>query len=281
MEQLITVENLHKSYGSKTVLDEVSFTAQPGQIIGLLGPNGCGKTTLIKILTGLIKDHTGTVRINNEEPGAYSKSIVAYLPEKTYLPDWMRPVDAINYFADFYKDFDKDKAIAMVARFGLDMKQRVKTMSEGQQEKLRLLLVICRNAQLFILDEPLGGVDPAADMTEFKTKGNVWTMLAGIGACSDSRTPFLWTRNGGGITENDFGDSQTTEDDWSGKLTDGVKPFATSLVVMVSKGAAMFELKATDLSNKTFLGGTTNATTAIEIVKACGSEAGDTTESEF
>ena len=86
MEQLITVENLHKSYGSKTVLDEVSFTAQPGQIIGLLGPNGCGKTTLIKILTGLIKDHTGTVRINNEEPGAYSKSIVAYLPEKTYLP---------------------------------------------------------------------------------------------------------------------------------------------------------------------------------------------------
>ena len=162
MEQLITVENLHKSYGSKTVLDEVSFTAQPGQIIGLLGPNGCGKTTLIKILTGLIKDHSGTVRINNEEPGAYSKSIVAYLPEKTYLPDWMRPVDAINYFADFYKDFDKDKAIAMVARFGLDMKQRVKTMSKGQQEKLRLLLVICRNAQLFILDEPLGGVDPAA-----------------------------------------------------------------------------------------------------------------------
>ena len=162
MEQLITVENLHKSYGSKTVLDEVSFTAQPGQIIGLLGPNGCDKTTLIKILTGLIKDHTGTVRINNEEPGAYSKSIVAYLPEKTYLPDWMRPVDAINYFADFYKDFDKDKAIAMVARFGLDMKQRVKTMSKGQQEKLRLLLVICRNAQLFILDEPLGGVDPAA-----------------------------------------------------------------------------------------------------------------------
>ena len=162
MEQLITVENLHKSYGSKTVLDEVSFTAQPGQIIGLLGPNGCCKTTLIQILTGLIKDHTGTVRINNEEPGAYSKSIVAYLPEKTYLPDWMRPVDAINYFADFYKDFDKDKAIAMVARFGLDMKQRVKTMSKGQQEKLRLLLVICRNAQLFILDEPLGGVDPAA-----------------------------------------------------------------------------------------------------------------------
>ena len=138
MEQLINVEDLHKSYGSKVVLDGVSFTAAPGQIIGLLGPNGCGKTTLIKILTGLIKDHTGVVRINNEEPGAYTKSVIAYLPEKTYLPGWMRPVDAVNYFADFYKDFDKDKAMAMVARFGLDAKQRLKTMSKGQQEKLRL-----------------------------------------------------------------------------------------------------------------------------------------------
>ena len=162
MEQLITVENLHKAYGSKVVLDGVSFSASPGQIIGLLGPNGCGKTTLIKVLTGLIKDHTGTVRINNEEPDAYTKSIVAYLPEKSYLPDWMRPIDALNYFSDFYKDFDKDKALMMVSRFGLDLKQRVKTMSKGQQEKLRLLLVICRNAELYILDEPLGGVDPAA-----------------------------------------------------------------------------------------------------------------------
>ncbi len=162
MEQLINVEDLHKSYGSKVVLDGVSFSAAPGQIIGLLGPNGCGKTTLIKVLTGLIKDHTGTVRINNEEPGAYTKSIVAYLPEKSYLPDWMRPIDAINYFTDFYQDFDKDKALLMVSRFGLDLKQRVKTMSKGQQEKLRLLLVICRNAELYILDEPLGGVDPAA-----------------------------------------------------------------------------------------------------------------------
>ena len=162
MEQLINVENLHKAYGSKVVLDGISFNAAPGQIIGLLGPNGCGKTTLIKILTGLIKDHTGTVRINNEEPDAYTKSIVAYLPEKSYLPDWMRPIDALNYFSDFYKDFDKDKALMMVSRFGLDLKQRVKTMSKGQQEKLRLLLVICRNAELYILDEPLGGVDPAA-----------------------------------------------------------------------------------------------------------------------
>ncbi|MGN1418344.1 MAG: ABC transporter ATP-binding protein [Acutalibacteraceae bacterium] len=162
MENIITVSSLQKSYGSKTVLDGISFNALPGQIIGLLGPNGCGKTTLIKILTGLIKDHSGTVKIDNEEPGPYTKSIVAYLPEKSYLPDWMKPTDAIEYFADFYKDFDKERAQKMVAEFGLDPKQRLKTMSKGQQEKLNLILVMCRRAKLYILDEPLGGVDPAA-----------------------------------------------------------------------------------------------------------------------
>jgi len=162
LDTIINISSLKKSYGSKVVLDSVSFTAKQGQIIGLLGPNGCGKTTLIKIMTGLIKDHSGTVKIDNEEPGPYTKSIVAYLPEKSYLPDWMRPSDAISYFADFYKDFDKEKAVHMVKQFNLDMKQRVKTMSKGQLEKLNLILVMCRNAKLYILDEPLGGVDPAA-----------------------------------------------------------------------------------------------------------------------
>lgn len=162
MENIITVSSLKKSYGSKVVLDGISFNAKPGQIIGLLGPNGCGKTTLIKILTGLIKDHSGIVKIDNEEPGAYTKSIVAYLPDKSYLPDWMRPIDAIDYFAAFYKDFDKSKAQDMVKKFSLDPKQRLKTMSKGQQEKLNLILVMCRQAKLYILDEPLGGVDPAA-----------------------------------------------------------------------------------------------------------------------
>lgn len=162
MGKIINVSNLKKSYGSKEVLKGVTFGAESGQIVGLLGPNGCGKTTLIKILTGLIKDYDGMVRIDNEEPGAYTKSIVAYLPEKSYLPDWMRPCDAIAYFADFYRDFDREKAEKMVNQFGLDMKQRLKTMSKGQQEKLRLVLVMCRKAKLYILDEPLGGVDPAA-----------------------------------------------------------------------------------------------------------------------
>lgn len=160
--KIINVSDLKKSYGRKEVLKGVTFSAQSGQIIGLLGPNGCGKTTLIKILTGLIKDYDGVVRVDNEEPGAYTKSIIAYLPEKSYLPDWMRPTDALEYFSDFYKDFDRSKAEKMLLRFGLDLKQKLKTMSKGQQEKLRLALVLCRKAKLYILDEPLGGVDPAA-----------------------------------------------------------------------------------------------------------------------
>ena len=162
MNETVKVEYLFKSYGKKTVLDGISFELKAGEIVGLLGPNGSGKTTLIKILTGLIKDHKGSVLIDGAAPGVHTKEIVAFLPDKSYLPDWMKPTDAIDYFADFYKDFDKAKATEMMQRFGVDMNQRLKTMSKGQQEKVNLILVICRKAKVYILDEPLGGLDPAS-----------------------------------------------------------------------------------------------------------------------
>ena len=162
LQSIIKVDNLKKAYGKTVVLDGISFELNKGDIVGLLGPNGSGKTTLIKILTGLIKDHQGNVEIDGEKPGVHSKSLIAFLPDKSYLPDWMKPIDAINYFADFFADFDKEKAIEIMPRFGVDLNQRLKTMSKGQQEKLQLLLVMCRNARIYILDEPMGGVDPAA-----------------------------------------------------------------------------------------------------------------------
>lgn len=161
MTEIIKVSHLKKSYGSHVVLDDVNFSLGRNQIIGLLGPNGCGKTTLIKSITGLIKDYNGEILVDGDKPGVTTKAKIAYLPENTYLPDYMRPVDAIKYFSDFYSDFDALKAERMMQQFGLDRKQKIKTMSKGQKEKINLILVMCRKAELYILDEPLGGVDPA------------------------------------------------------------------------------------------------------------------------
>ena len=175
MNEIVKTDGLYKAYGKKSVLEGVSFSLAQGEIVGLLGPNGSGKTTLIKILTGLIKDHKGVVEIDGCAPGVHTKSVVAYLPDKSYLPDWMRPTDAIGYFADFYKDFDKEKAMAMMQRFGVDMNQRLKTMSKGQQEKVNLILVICRRAKVYkavrIPIIGLGGISNWKDAVEFMLAG--------------------------------------------------------------------------------------------------------------
>lgn len=159
---ILEIKNLKKSYGSQQVLRGVTFNIEPGKIVGLLGPNGCGKTSMIKSIVGLINDYEGEILINGEKPGVNSKNDIAYLPEKNFLPAWMTPKAAINYMADFYKNFNKEKAYEMLRTFELDEKQKIKTMSKGQQEKVQLLLVMSREAKLYILDEPLGGVDPVA-----------------------------------------------------------------------------------------------------------------------
>ncbi len=156
------VRNLSKDYGGHKVLDDISFDIPAGKIVGLLGPNGCGKTTLIKILAGLIHDYTGMVLVDGKRIGVASKAAVALLPDSTYFPDRFRTIDCINYFADFFKDFNKVKAIEFATEFDLDLNQRIKAMSKGMQEKLQLLVVMSRAADIYLLDEPLGGVDPAA-----------------------------------------------------------------------------------------------------------------------
>lgn len=158
---IVTVNGLSKSYGKKQVLNNITFDLPQGQIIGLLGPNGCGKTTLMKILTGLIHDYKGQVLIDGKVPGHETKAITSFLPDQSSIHKWMRCIDAVDYFNDFFADFDKNKAMEMISRFGLDPKQKARTLSKGQQEKLLLSLTMSRASQLYILDEPMGGVDPA------------------------------------------------------------------------------------------------------------------------
>ena len=162
MNNIIEIKQLEKKYGNKEVLKGLNLTISSGQIVGLLGPNGCGKTTLIKTIVGLIKDYKGTILIDGNPPNTYTKSIVSYLPEKTYLSNWMTVKDAFYLFNDFYTNFNIEKARDMAYSLHLEETQKITTMSKGMQEKIQLILVMSREAKIYILDEPIGGVDPAA-----------------------------------------------------------------------------------------------------------------------
>lgn len=162
MEFLIDCKDLQKSYGKKQIIRNMDLQLEKGKIIGLLGPNGSGKTTLIKILAGILCRNKGEVTIDGKQIGVQSKEIVSYLPERTYLSPSMRVIEAILFFEDFYADFRKDKAVEMLEKLGIDLHDRIKQLSKGTREKLQLVLVMSRDAKVYLLDEPMGGVDPAA-----------------------------------------------------------------------------------------------------------------------
>lgn len=159
---LLEFVGVTKRYGAKKVLDEISFAVGRGGKIGLLGPNGSGKTTIIKLINGLLTPSSGEVLINGERPSHLTAELIAYLPERNSLPLGSRICDLVDFFHDFYADFDRLKANEMIARLKLDPKARIRTLSKGNREKVRLILTMSRKAQLYILDEPIGGVDPAA-----------------------------------------------------------------------------------------------------------------------
>ena len=162
MSAILECRNLSKRYGSKEVLAGLDLTLERGRIIGLLGPNGSGKSTLIKLVAGVLTPSAGEIRVGGFVPGIESKKIVSYLPERTYLNDWMTVRQMVGLFADFYDDFNSAKAYDMVGRLKLDPQAKLKTLSKGTREKIQLILVMSREAELYLLDEPIGGVDPAA-----------------------------------------------------------------------------------------------------------------------
>ena len=159
---LAEFRGVSKGFGKKLALDNVTLTIGRGKVIGLLGPNGSGKTTMIKLMNGLIRPTKGELFIDGKTPGVYTKSIVSYLPDRTYFADWMNVKDILSMFDEFYEDFDRSKAEKMCAALNIDKEDRIKTMSKGTREKVQLILVMSRNAQLYLLDEPIAGVDPAA-----------------------------------------------------------------------------------------------------------------------
>jgi len=162
MSTLLECKDLTKCYGKKTAIDHINLAIESGHIIGLLGPNGSGKTTLIKMINGLLAPTSGSIFMQQNPIGAESKKHISYLPDHTYLNMNERVRDIIRYFSDFYEDFDEKRAYDMLGKLQIDASDRLKTMSKGTKEKVQLILVMSRHADLYILDEPIAGVDPAA-----------------------------------------------------------------------------------------------------------------------
>lgn len=159
---ILKCNGLSKSYDFTNALNNVNLSVKSGRIVGLLGPNGSGKTTFIKLLNGLLKPTQGEILIDGKNPGTETKKIVAYLPDKNYLDNTKTVKAILRLFADFYEDFDLERAVKMLKDLDIDSSKRFKLLSKGTKEKVQLILVMCRKAKLYLLDEPIAGVDPAA-----------------------------------------------------------------------------------------------------------------------
>ncbi len=161
MEAILETRGLTKRYGATLALNNVNLTLPQGKIVGLLGPNGSGKTTLLKIVAGLLTATDGVALAGGKIVGPATKSMISFLPERTYLADWMRVSDCLDYFEDFYADFERARAVEMLNRLAVPADKKMRTLSKGTREKMQLVLVMSRRAKLYLLDEPIGGVDPA------------------------------------------------------------------------------------------------------------------------
>ena len=161
MSNILKCTALDRSFGSLKAIDNINLDIEEGKIVGLLGPNGAGKTTLLKMMNGLLQPDNGEIRICEMKPGVRTKRLVSYLPDRMYFADWMKVGDIVELFEDFYTDFNKTKSTEMCRVLGLDSNQIIKTLSKGTKEKMQLMLVMSREARLYLLDEPIGGVDPA------------------------------------------------------------------------------------------------------------------------
>ncbi|HFI0150758.1 TPA: ABC transporter ATP-binding protein [Streptococcus suis] len=177
---LVEFQQVSKAYGGLVALNNVNFKISAGKIIGLLGPNGSGKTTLIKLLNGLLQPEYGQILINGHTPSPETKKVVSYLPDTTYLDDNMTVNDALNLFKDFYDDFDYGRALHLLQDLHIDISSRMKHLSKGNKEKVQLILVMSRQAQLYVLDEPIGGVDPAARDYILRTIINNYSPTASV-----------------------------------------------------------------------------------------------------
>lgn len=215
MDTIIDIRNLTKRYGYFLALNDVNISFPRGKIIGLLGPNGAGKTTLIKIITGLVKDYSGVVLVNDQPIGITSKKVISYLPDKDFLNNSWSCKYALNYYKDFFNDFDEDKAINLFNKLDIPLDKRFKDLSKGTREKVQLILTLSRNAELYIFDEPIAGVDPAARemifhliMENYNKNASIIISTHLISEVEDVLTDFVFINKGKIIRSGDV--SETT-----------------------------------------------------------------------